>query len=607
MTAARVRTDGLTARLPFAVPLAAVVALAAALRVWSFGAIAGNPFYDAAVRSMSQSWHNLFVGAFDPSALTAVDKAPLDLWLQVASVKLLGFSSVALRLPELLAGIAAVALVGDLGRRLFGAPAGLAAALALALLPASVLTGRSDTMDAMLMALVVLAAWCVVRAAQRPAARVRWTLAAGAALGLAFNVKLAEALLPLPALVLLAWLALGGGVGARLRALAAGGAAFAAVALAWLVALSLAAGPKPFPIGSTDGSAWNVVFVFDGLQRVGLAGTTASRPGGGPLTLFESGAGALGTLVGTALAAALAVGLAGLVVTLVAAVRARRAGRLRAVAEEDADAAGRRKLARAGTAFVAVWLLLGIAVFGRMVVVYARYLDALAPALALALGAGVAALAAAAARRRTAAAALALAVAATAALALAIAPPRPAITAIAFVAALLLLLAVLVRPRGRAWSHALLALALVGLLAAPGATAVRLAGTHQSDGGEPGAMPTRQLASLSGYLTAHRHGARYELATMAAASAGAVIARDGQPVLALTSAYGRPLVTPHQLAAAVRAGQVRFLLAGGAHCVAGQPRDRTGCAPVVEWARAHSRDVSRAAGVRPRLLLRLHA
>jgi len=596
MSALRVRRERLPRHVPFAVPLTAIVAVAAALRLWSFDAVGGNPFYDAAVRSMSQSWHNLFVGAFDPTAQSAVDKAPLDLWLQVASVKLLGFSSTALRLPEALAGIAAIVLVADVGRRLFGPLAGIAAAATLAVLPSSVLTARSDTMDAVMMALVLLAAWCIVRAAQAPDARVRWIVAAGAALGLAFNVKLSEALLPLPALLLLAWLALGGGVAARLRALAAGGAAFVAVALAWLLALSLASGPKPFPIGSTDGSAWNVVFVFDGLARLGLARATSHRAGGGPLTLFQTGG--LGALAGTALVAALAAGGAALAVAL---LRGRRAG------GQGAAAGGERaRLARAGGICVAVWLLVGVAVFSRMVVVYARYLDAIAPALALALGAGAGALAAAAPRRRVAVLALALAVAASTALALAIAPPRTAIAAVGFGAALLLaLLAAAGRLRWPGAPHAVLALALAGLLAVPAAAAVRVAGGHASDGGEPGAMPTHQLNRLSAYLRAHRDGARYEVATMAAASAGALIERDAQPVLVLTTAYGRPLISPHRLVAAVRAGEVRYVLAGGARCVRGRSRERTGCAPVVEWARAHARDVSRAAGVRRGLLLRL--
>jgi len=607
---ARPRARAGTRRLPAAAGLAAVVALAAVLRLWSYGSVAANPFYDAAVRSMSQSWHNLFVGAFDPTAMSAVDKAPFDLWLQVASVKLLGWSSTALRLPELIAGIAAVAIVYDLGRRLFGRPAGLAAAAALAVLPASVVTARSDTMDAVMMALVLIAAVCVVRAAQAPQARLRWMVAAGVALGLAFNVKLAEALLPLPALLVLAWLALGGGRLARVRALLIAGAAFVAVALAWLVALSLAPGPKPFPIGSTNGSAWNVVFVFDGLSRLGLTNTTAGRPGGGPLTLFRTGQGALGVLVGSALVAALAVGALALVVGLASTLAGRRRGRSAADASMtvlDATADGSPRLQRAGVVFVAVWLLVGIAVFARMVVVQARYLDALAPAIALALGAGVAALAAAAPLRRSAVAALALAVAACAWLAQPVVQAQPGVALAAGAVALLLACLVpLRRLRARLPAHAFLAVALAGLLVVPAADALRLARDHASDGGEPGFMPARELTHVSAYLRAHRAGGRYEVATMAAASAGALIARDGQPVLVLTTAYGRPLVSPHQLAAAVRAGQVRYVLAGGGHCVPGHPRDVTGCAPVVEWARAHSRDASRAAGVRPRLLLRLH-
>src|SRR6185312_10446244 len=43
-------------------------------------------------------------GAFDPSATLSVDKPPLDLWLQVASVRLFGFSAHSLILPAAIAG-----------------------------------------------------------------------------------------------------------------------------------------------------------------------------------------------------------------------------------------------------------------------------------------------------------------------------------------------------------------------------------------------------------------------------------------------------------------------------------------------------------------------
>src|SRR6185312_13494589 len=127
------------------------------LRLWQIGKVPPDPFYDAAVRSMALSWHNFFFGAFEPGASVSIDKPPVDLWLQVAAVKLLGFSSTSLKLPEALAGIVSVPLLYEAVRRLWSPVAGIAAAAALALLPIEVITSRSDTMDAVMMALLVLA------------------------------------------------------------------------------------------------------------------------------------------------------------------------------------------------------------------------------------------------------------------------------------------------------------------------------------------------------------------------------------------------------------------------------------------------------------------
>ena len=66
-------------------------------RLAGLGAGEPDPFYDAAVRSMGTSWHALLVGAFEPGARVAIDKPPVDLWLQVASTKLFGFTTAALR------------------------------------------------------------------------------------------------------------------------------------------------------------------------------------------------------------------------------------------------------------------------------------------------------------------------------------------------------------------------------------------------------------------------------------------------------------------------------------------------------------------------------
>ena len=97
---------------------------AAALRLAHLGAVVSDPFYDGAVRSMTLSWHNFFFGAVEPSGAVAIDKPPVDLWLQVASVKLFGWSSAALKLPQALAGTLAVPLLFAAVKRLFGVRAG---------------------------------------------------------------------------------------------------------------------------------------------------------------------------------------------------------------------------------------------------------------------------------------------------------------------------------------------------------------------------------------------------------------------------------------------------------------------------------------------------
>jgi hypothetical protein len=97
-------------------------------------------------------------GAFEPGRRVAIDKPPVDLWLQVASTRLLGFNGVALLLPEALGGIALVAALMWLLRTLLGRAAALAGGLALAVAPSAAIVARSDTMDAVMAALAVAGA-----------------------------------------------------------------------------------------------------------------------------------------------------------------------------------------------------------------------------------------------------------------------------------------------------------------------------------------------------------------------------------------------------------------------------------------------------------------
>ncbi|MGI8803698.1 MAG: glycosyltransferase family 39 protein [Solirubrobacteraceae bacterium] len=616
-----------------------VTVLAAAVRLIGLGNVPENPFYDAAVRSMTQSLHNFFFGAFDPSASASIDKPPFDLWLQVIAVKLLGFNSTVLKLPSALAGTAAVPLLYDLVRRLAGRPAALWSALTLAVLPAAVVTARSDTMDSLMMALLVGCAWLLLRYAERR--RLRWLVLAALLLGLDFNVKLFEALVPVPAFLVFLWISWRGErVTFRLRRLAAVAAAFSAVALSWLVAVSLLPAPdRPYPIGSTNGSVWNAVFVYNGSDRVTqpphpsrfdavppaarparppaaatteAKGTSAApraaaakrhavRPPSapaGPLRLFKRSLVDFGGLIGTVLFAALVFG------GLAAACSARLLVRLAAGAER------RVAIGRAAAVAVAVWLLTGLLLFSFAGRVHPRYLEAFTPAVAVAVGVSVAVLA-----RRLRdpfvayllLAGLGLVLLETAAVTGRGTVVRTGLglgAVLAAVAAVLLVLGYRAARRadgrwpGWAAPPVVGTLVVLSVLGFPLARDVRLVRDHSGVQAASPELKAPLVAALSGYLRGHQGTAAYEFAASAPSLAAPLLVRDARPVLLLTTVNARPLVTLPELRARIAAGAVSYVLMRG-RCPHPPYHVLPACSAAVLWVQAHGTDVTADLHARP--------
>jgi 4-amino-4-deoxy-L-arabinose transferase-like glycosyltransferase len=601
--------------------LALITLAAGALRLILIGKVAPDPFYDAAVRSMGLSWHNFFFGAFEPAASVSIDKPPVDLWLQVASVKLFGFSTSTLKLPEALSGIAAVPLLFAAVRRIWNPIAGLAAAASLAVLPVEVITSRSDTMDGVMMVLIVLALLFVVRACETGA--TGWLLAGAAVLGLAFDVKILESLVALPGLALLALLGFPGSLGKRALKLAAAGAVYVVVALAWLTAtLFVPAHDRPWAIGSTNGSAWNAVFVFNGKDRLG---GKSPEPGGreyepghkypvatqsqrdhipilppSPTRLLARVGPLSGERLGLELLAALLLGIP----ALLSGVMLRRRRLAAAPEDGDPDTAEprERRLELAFAAGLGLWLLTGIVLFSHMVRLHPRYVEGFVPAVAAVLGIGAAWAAEPRGWLRPAALLIALAaivyygerllygtpgvwwisaLAALAALAAATFARVPALPAT---------LRVLLAP------GAVLALSLVAMLAISVQTDVRAIKDHVTDAGEVGVLPGDVLSPLSRYLRAHQGTARYEVAAQSATQIGALIVKDARPVVVLTSYAAKVFTTTAELKQKIAAGEVRyaFLNAPCPHLIS--PKNPA-CSEPAKWIRAHGTDVSRKAGL----------
>jgi 4-amino-4-deoxy-L-arabinose transferase-like glycosyltransferase len=601
-------------------PLALITAGAAVLRLIHIGQVPPDPFYDAAVRSMELSWHNFFFGAFEPGGSVSIDKPPVDLWLQVVSVKLLGFSSTTLKLPEAFAGTVSVPLLFVAVRRMWSTSAAFAAAIALAVLPIEVITARSDTMDGVMMVLLVLALLLVVRAVETGSSA--WLLAGAAALGVAFDVKLLESLIALPGLAVLAYLGLPGRRRRRLAQLSGAGAVYVVVALAWLTAtLLVPAHDRPYAIGSTNGSAWNAAFVFNGTDRLG---GKSPEPGA---AVYESGhhypvatqeerdhipivppsptrlLARVGPLSGERLGLEILVGL-------LLGIPALLWG-LRGEAEtEDIDELGadvRRRMRRAVAGGLGVWMLAGIALFSHMIRLHPRYVEGFTPAVAAMLGIGLAWAADVGKRDRLARLRLAILVgtlAITVYYAERLLYGRPGEWWVALAGALgAVAFALLARlPGGPTRAHSLLApagvivMTLVAVLAIPLKADFTAIADRVSDAGLVGELPGAQQHPLSAYLLAHQDGARYEVAAESATSIGSLIVQDGRPVLVLTTYDARVFTSVSKLKRLIAEGQVRYAFLN-TFCTQEAASLNPACSAPAKWVRAHGTDVSIQAGL----------
>jgi len=238
-----------------------------------------EPFYGAAARSMSESWRDFIFGAFDPAGTVTVDKLPGALWAQALSLRIFGFHIWALVLPQVAEGVLTILVLYRAVRRLAGPAAGLTAAAVLAVTPITVLLGRGNVSDSLLILLLVLAADAT--SAALLTGSLRQLLLAGVWVGLAFQAKMIQAWLVLPALAAAYLLA---APAARLRTrcahVALAGLVTAVVSLAWMTAVSLVPSQgRPYVDGSRDDSVYTQVFDYNGLGRLtGNWATVAGPP-----------------------------------------------------------------------------------------------------------------------------------------------------------------------------------------------------------------------------------------------------------------------------------------------------------------------------------------
>src|SRR6266496_5174774 len=601
-------------------------------------------YYPPAVRSMMDNWHNFFFASYDPGGFVTIDKPPVGFWLQVASAKIFGFTPFSIFLPQALAGVLSVLLLYHLVRRHFGVVAGLLAALALAISPISVVTNRNNTIDSMLVLVMLLGAWAVLRAAE--SGKLRWLLLCAVFAGLGFNIKMLEAYLVVPAYGLLYLLAAPRRLRVRIAHLALAALLLLTISLSWAVVVDLTpAASRPYVGSSQNNSEVGLALGYNGIQRLlgqfgfarSNAGNSTSNTSGNTTGPFppagtgsgtfpgdfpRPGAGTIGGGIGGSSTGMFNTGnpgllrlfnepLGGQIVWLlpmallgILALAWQRRPRFR----EDRQ---QQSLILWGT-----WLLTMAVFFSVATFFHQYYLSTFAPAICALFGIGVVVMwqdyrsldKSGSYGWRGWLLPLALLLTALEQIHIIISNPTwgmwliPLIAIPCAIAAVILFAARLV-PRFRLHARvlasglgvALLALMLtsavwstIPVLADETASLPVAGASGQSTFGARG-MSSIETALIS-YLQAHKGNAKYLVAVASSNEADSIILETNQPVMALGGFSGSdPILTTSQLAALVKSGTVRYFLLNSS---GGGGPGGSSQSTLITWITQHSKVIS---------------
>ncbi|MFV8245637.1 ArnT family glycosyltransferase [Mycolicibacterium peregrinum] len=351
------------------IALGLLLAGTAVLYLWNLS-ISGwaNAFYSAAAQAGAENWTAMLFGSSDAGNAITVDKTPAALWITDLSVRLFGLSPWSVLVPQALMGVGAVAVLYAAVRRAAGPWAGLLAGTVLALTPVAALIFRFNNPDALLVLLLIMAAYCVQRGIEKNSSRW-WFVGAGVALGFGFLAKMLQAFLVLPGIAAAALIAGDRPLGRRILDVVTAGVAMVLSGGWFLVLVELwPSSSRPYIGGSQHDSILELALGYNGLGRL-----TGDETGGlgnlnfdvGPGRLFGS---QMGADIGWLLPAALIFLVAGLYLT-------RRAART--------------DPARAALILWGGWLLVTAVVFSFMNgIVHPYYTVALAPAVGAVIGIG---------------------------------------------------------------------------------------------------------------------------------------------------------------------------------------------------------------------------
>ena len=551
--------------------LPVLLALTGAL--YLFGALhngMANSYYAAAVQAASQDWTAWLFGSLDAANYVSVDKPPLATMVMGLSARLFGFSSFSMLLPSVLAGVGSVWLVYAAVKRQFGFISAVIAGATLMLTPVAALMFGFNNPDAILTLMLTASGYAFLRSLEgkRP---LLWLGLAGLFTGLAFNTKMLQGLMVLPAMVLVYLVFAKPPIVTRFLHVMFAGAITTMSTLWWSVLVWLTpAGSRPWVGSTNDNNIWSLIFGYNGLGRLlggrgGMGGGLGGGHGpggtgfGGQMGIFRIFNNDFGPNIAWFLVLALAGG--GLLLWILRKTPRTNRG-------------------RAPVIFWMLWLLIRIVIFSMTSgVIHPYYVVVMAPAVAALAGISLPFLWGAYVRRKPYAWLLSVLVGVTAATTVIILGYAGTMTWLMWIVGLLGLagmigLFVNLYAPWRWLQNLAIVTALAACTLAPTVyTLVTVNVAHTGSIPTAGPSSTAMQGSnneksqadsqLVQYLLRHQHGATWLVAVASANESAAIQLTSGQPVMAVGGFNGSDTpLTLEQFKQLVKDGKVNYYAIG---------------------------------------------
>jgi 4-amino-4-deoxy-L-arabinose transferase-like glycosyltransferase len=175
--------------------------------------------------------------------------------------------------------VVSVIVIYKIVKRSFGSTAGLISALFLAVTPVFVAVSRINTIDNLLVMTLLFACWALLYAVEK--GKLKYLILSLVIVGIGFNIKMLQAYMIIPAIYITYLIANNISVKKRIVNLIAGTVVLLIVSFAWVAAVDLTPSSKrPFVGSSTNNTVMELIVGHNGIERLGLGGSSTSGGGG---------------------------------------------------------------------------------------------------------------------------------------------------------------------------------------------------------------------------------------------------------------------------------------------------------------------------------------